>query len=198
MGTRANRIGRKRIVETAEALFTEHGFRAVSIRDIARSCQVTSAALYYHFPSKEALFDEVITHHAMILGEQMRQAALQAETRRQRAAAILVEYARVAAERRSPIFMLRREKHGWENGRSVEHMGILMRAMLQPLEAVIQEGIEAGELRSLPEGISGAAMLVGMLHGVVQHRRWMVESPAPENRNEIEEIIDIFWKGMRR
>ncbi|MCI0521260.1 MAG: TetR/AcrR family transcriptional regulator [Chloroflexi bacterium] len=196
METRANRVGRQRIVETAEELFTEHGFRAVSIRDIARSCQISSAALYYHFPSKEALFDEVMTRHAMILGEQMRRAADEKETRRERAAAILREYARVAAERRSPMFMLRREKHGWEKGAAGEHVGKLMQAMLQPLDAVIQEGIEAGELRPLPQGLSGGALLVGMLHGLVQHRRWCAVNET--HSGGIEEIVDIFWKGLAR
>jgi len=58
------RAGKQRILEVAEKLFTEHGYRDVSIRNIASACEVTNAALYYHFSSKAALFDEVMELHA--------------------------------------------------------------------------------------------------------------------------------------
>lgn len=45
-----------RILDTAENLFAQHGFDAVSISQLAASARVTIGALYHHFPSKEALY----------------------------------------------------------------------------------------------------------------------------------------------
>ena len=48
------------IVDVAENLFAKFGYLGVSMSDIAKSLEMTKAALYYHFPSKEKLYLEVI------------------------------------------------------------------------------------------------------------------------------------------
>jgi AcrR family transcriptional regulator len=50
---------RAAIADAALALFLEHGFEGVSIRQIAEAADVSVATVFVHFPSKEALiFDE--------------------------------------------------------------------------------------------------------------------------------------------
>ena len=50
---------RAAIADAALALFFEHGYEAVSIRQIADAADVAVATVFTHFPSKEALiFDE--------------------------------------------------------------------------------------------------------------------------------------------
>lgn len=46
---------RQRIIDAAVDLFTDHGFSATGLNDIAERAQVTTGAFYYHFGSKEAL-----------------------------------------------------------------------------------------------------------------------------------------------
>ena len=46
---------RDRILHVALELFTEQGYDGTSLREIAERLNVTKAALYYHFKSKEAL-----------------------------------------------------------------------------------------------------------------------------------------------
>ncbi|TWJ26097.1 TetR family transcriptional regulator [Micromonospora endolithica] len=48
---------RERIQAVALELFTEQGYEATSLREIAERLNVTKAALYYHFKSK----DEIVT-----------------------------------------------------------------------------------------------------------------------------------------
>lgn len=48
--------GRDLILATAASMFRDRGFAATSIRDIAEALGVSKAALYYHFPSKEAIY----------------------------------------------------------------------------------------------------------------------------------------------
>ncbi len=48
------------ILTAARALFAERGFEAASIDDIALAAGVTKGAVYHHFPSKEAIFVEVL------------------------------------------------------------------------------------------------------------------------------------------
>ena len=51
---------RARLLEIAAAVFIEHGYAAVSLRDIAKAAGVTKGAIYGHFRSKGQLLVEVI------------------------------------------------------------------------------------------------------------------------------------------
>jgi len=51
---------KERILETALRLFSERGFEAVSVRDIAFEIGVKESALYRHFSSKQAVFDQLV------------------------------------------------------------------------------------------------------------------------------------------
>lgn len=44
---------RQRIQDVALELFAEHGYEKTSLREIAEQLEVTKAALYYHFKTKE-------------------------------------------------------------------------------------------------------------------------------------------------
>lgn len=58
--TTAPPAGRQRILEACTPLFAENGFHGVSMRDVAGAVGMTPAALYYHFPDKDALYLAVI------------------------------------------------------------------------------------------------------------------------------------------
>jgi AcrR family transcriptional regulator len=53
--TERTRDTRERIKQVALELFTEHGYEQTSLREIAERLEVTKAALYYHFKSKEEI-----------------------------------------------------------------------------------------------------------------------------------------------
>ena len=50
----------QRILEAADELFGERGYDGASARDIARRAGVKKALVFYHFGSKEALFEAVL------------------------------------------------------------------------------------------------------------------------------------------
>ena len=52
---------KEKILDTAEALFMEHGFEATSLRAITTAAGVNLAAVNYHFGSKEELFQTVLS-----------------------------------------------------------------------------------------------------------------------------------------
>lgn len=58
MTERQNR--REEIINTAARLFSERGFVAVSVRDIADAVGCKQSALYYHFKDKRALLQAVL------------------------------------------------------------------------------------------------------------------------------------------
>src|SRR6476659_11131852 len=58
--SRKNSSIRQRIVEAARAHFFSHGFRRVTMDDLADELGVSKKTLYAHFPSKIALLEAVL------------------------------------------------------------------------------------------------------------------------------------------
>jgi AcrR family transcriptional regulator len=53
---------RERIIDAARQLFSESGFHAVTLDDVARRAGVARATVYYQFESKYGLLDSVCMH----------------------------------------------------------------------------------------------------------------------------------------
>lgn len=51
---------RENLVKLAAQIFSEQGYSATTMRNIAEKAGIEAASIYYHFPSKEALVDEVM------------------------------------------------------------------------------------------------------------------------------------------
>ncbi len=51
---------RQRVLDAAARLFREHGYAAVSLRDIAEAAGMQVGSLYYHFESKEQIVTDVL------------------------------------------------------------------------------------------------------------------------------------------
>src|SRR3979411_752407 len=51
---------RNAIRDVAIELFAQHGYQKTSLREIAERLGMTKAALYYHYPSKQALLLAII------------------------------------------------------------------------------------------------------------------------------------------
>src|SRR5215469_1511046 len=69
----------ERILDSAERLFADHGFEGASIRAIVDSAKVNLAAVHYHFRSKEALLEAVLTRRIFVVNESRLQRLLEAE-----------------------------------------------------------------------------------------------------------------------
>lgn len=199
MTHQTTRVGKQHLLEVAESLFTEQGYQAVSIRDIAQAVGVTSAALYYYFPNKEALFSEVLAFHVEGLSQRLRAAAEKGTDHRDRLKRMLMTYSEHVAVTRSPLFLLR-FKSGKvteaEKEKIHERHAQHMKALIQPFEEELRSTMASGALKPLPENISPASLLLGLLHGLIQHRRTSQDfAITPE---DIHVILEIFWEGISR
>lgn len=61
----------ERILDAADELFSSRGFPGVSVRDVAEAAGVKKASVFYHFKSKDELFEHVLERyyaaHARVL-----------------------------------------------------------------------------------------------------------------------------------
>ncbi len=63
---------RNRILDAAFALFSEKGFTATSMRDIADAVGIKAASLYNHFAGKRELFDALVERETDYVLKQVR------------------------------------------------------------------------------------------------------------------------------
>src|SRR5690349_8405753 len=76
---------RSRIQEVALELFTEQGYEATSLREIAERLGVTKAALYYHFKTKDDIVGSLIEDRIAAMDELVAWARDQPRTPQTRA-----------------------------------------------------------------------------------------------------------------
>ena len=66
---------KERLLNTAADMFSTQGYAGVSMRDIARAVGITQAAIYHHFPNKDALYIAVVAfvfeQHTLEISGQM-------------------------------------------------------------------------------------------------------------------------------
>lgn len=177
-----------RVREAALALFAQHGFAAVSMRQIARAVGVQAGALYNYTPDKQTLLFDLMRGHMEDLlsaweavapaGDAM--AALEAFTRfhirfnTSRADAVFVSY--MELRNLSP-----------ENFAVIEG---LRRAYETRLEAILRRGAEAGAMVVGEPRIASMA-LIAMLTGV---NTWYRQ----EGRLSLAEVEAVYWDMVRR
>ncbi len=190
------RVGREHILDIAEKLFTEYGYKSASIRSIASECGVTNAAIYYHFPDKESLFAEVMQRHAENLRDQMTLAGENIESPREKIVAILNAYVNAIAGQHAPIFMLRKDaKHLKEQG---EHRAKWIQSVSQPLVKTLQVAQEMDKIKANPSAEEAASMILGMLHGLAQQRRCAGIEGRALSEEDIQMAVNLFWEGVKR
>lgn len=60
---------RAQLLEAAEQLFSDRGYKGASMREITKRAGTNIASSHYHFGGKEALFREVLLNYANIINE---------------------------------------------------------------------------------------------------------------------------------
>ena len=162
---------RARILEAAEVEFGAHGFHEASIADIARRADVAHGTVYLYFPSKEALFAELVREINRQLRAHIRRRTQGLEDRRE------VEIAGFEAffefiSKHPQAYRIVREAEFVGTGASKGEAGRgyyerLARGYVRGLKA----GMAAGQIRPLnPEVLAWALMGVGHFLGL----RWIV------------------------
>jgi AcrR family transcriptional regulator len=69
---RAPAPAKRRILETADSLFTDEGIRTVGVDRLIHDSRVTKATFYKHYGSKDRLVLDYIRHRHAVVAEELR------------------------------------------------------------------------------------------------------------------------------
>jgi AcrR family transcriptional regulator len=185
--------GRDAILDTSAELFSQHGYKEVSIRDIAQACGMTNAALYYHFKNKEDLFLAMLQrdHEQMLVA--LREAANGPGDLREDLKRLVAQYAAITCKRRQSFQTLRRDLSNVEAVRGHRLFAEMRSSFLRPLENRLAQAQADGEIQS-----GDVRFYARLLHGLIVALTF--ESKPDKLRKvpaqEVEAAVDVFLHGV--
>jgi AcrR family transcriptional regulator len=185
--------GRQCILDQAQQLFFAHGYHGVSIRDIVQACGLSNAALYYHFGSKQNLYAEVIRGFVASVVQPVQEAEAGNGSSRERLTRMVLAFARFSSESQSELHVLLRDLTECEGEEIEQLIPELIGQILAPFATVLEDGISAGEIRSVDvQRIS--FLLLGMLNSLAARR--LREPVAETLAEDVDLAIGTLYEGI--
>jgi AcrR family transcriptional regulator len=164
---------RARIQEVAVALFAEQGYEKTSLREIAERLDVTKAALYYHFKSKEDIVRSLVEDYFGQVDGLITWARTQPASAATRSE-ILRRYVGIVAEGDEVFRMLHQNQAAVASLAAAKNRGELFRERMSSLI-----GLLTGPAAPLDERLRAAMALGGVSVG------WMFFADQVPDRAEL-------------
>src|SRR5258708_1484885 len=181
---------RQQLFEVARERFAQQGFHATSMDEIAEAAGVTKPVLYQHFPSKRALYVELLEETGRQLLGTLAEATAKAGTLRERVEIGFRAYFRFAIEDRSAFLFLfgTALRSDPEFARIVEE---ILDAAAETIATLIEIPVADEQRQMLANAIVGMAETVGLR--VLRDPGTIVDSDQLAQG-----ISELAWFGLRR
>jgi AcrR family transcriptional regulator len=153
---RARSSTRERLLQAADRLWSERGLQGASLEDIAREAAVTKPTLYYYFADKSGLFTETVCSVLEQHGGGLRTASRAASSARARLVAAIAYLIRA---RCSGPRLLRDGGVTLTIDQLSQTRSAFFRHFFAPLQQILDDGVRAGELRSIDSAFATQALL---------------------------------------
>jgi AcrR family transcriptional regulator len=188
---------RSGILDAALVAFSQKGYHATSLDDIAGEAGVSKALIYEHFSSKQELHADLIARNARELTQRVAGAlsGLEIESTVERLAAGLEAFFAFVEERRDAWRMLFRDAADPESSAVLERMTQQVTAEVTVLisqDPGARKLTRVGDERSLR---LLAEMLVG---GAQAMANWWTDHPEAPRTQLVEIAMDFAWLGLER
>lgn len=190
------------ILRTAQKLFMEYGYRAVSTRQIAIACGLTQPALYHHFADKKALYAAVIQENLVETGAALERISRRNESVHER----LRQCARYLLSNVQYNHSLMFHDIRYQMDADVQQMlGEAFHArMITPLSTIFEDGLRQRTLRDQQHGgvdaIAAAYLFLNVLERFLtstSYRQYLTASATPATSiEEAEVIVHILLYGL--
>lgn len=176
-----------RIREAALQLFAQHGYAAVSMRQIAKEVGVQAGALYNYTPDKQSLLFRLMESHMRELLAAWGEVAVGEEAAAQLEAFVKF-HIRFHMQRPDEVFIAYMELRNLneENFAGIE---VLRRSYEDALEQILKDGVASGCFR-IPDTKIATLAVIAMLNGVMTWYR-------SGGRLSLEEVEGVYWEMVR-
>jgi AcrR family transcriptional regulator len=184
---------RERILVEACALFVQHGYDGISMREIAEACSISKAGIYYHFKDKEDLFLALMTDNLERVAKLVIDARMKGRGTRGQIEYFAYELFNQLSSQQRAVIRLANQEMGKLSAEARDLFGKEYFAkFIEPIEEILAEGMRAGELRSI-DPLRSTWVLLGMLYPLFSHRA----ENRPEAGLDVAKLaLSIYFDGL--
>lgn len=193
---------REKILKAAREEFSKSGLDGARVDRIARRARVNKAMIYYHFRSKEKLYQAVIDNHMEKVGAFLEKAIGEETNIESFVNKMAVFYNGMIAENPEFVPLVLREI-ALGAGRMKEALTriVVGKGFGKKLEKMIAEGVASGQLRDVNikqtiVSFWGMNMFYLIMAPVV-HSVWEIEDEKSFRENRPKEVVDLFLHGLK-
>jgi AcrR family transcriptional regulator len=195
-----DRETREQILQAADELFIERGFKGVAMRDVADAVQVTQAALYYHFPGgKGELFVETLRQILREMVEHAFRGLESAPSFRTRLTMLTRNVLTVPIDRWAPLL---HDAHEYVHEARPDLMSEISDTFVRRTTDLFQEAIDAGEISATIPARLLVTFHLGMCTALLNRRHFGGEEPIPlgsgDEQRLAQTLVAVFLDGVGR
>ena len=186
--TRKAQATRRRLIEAAEVIFAKKGYFETSIVDITQHAKTALGTFYIYFPSKHAIFSELMSYLSHAVRQALHQATKDRITRKEKEQAGFQAGFDFLYEHRSLYSIVLQAE--LVDRKAFE---AYYRELAGPYIRGLKSAIRRGEVKDVdPESL--AYCLMGMAHFLGM--RWILWEQKPLRKRQWEALWQLISSGM--
>jgi AcrR family transcriptional regulator len=137
---------KRKIFETSMKLFAEKGYDATSIEEITATVGVAKGTLYYHFSSKEEIFNFLIEEGVKLLQNSIDIKTSKLENYIDKLKAVILIQIKIVNKYEDFITILLSQFYGKEARNKMCQKHVY--EYIDKIEKIVEEGINAGQIKN--------------------------------------------------
>ncbi|MFC2009838.1 TetR family transcriptional regulator [Chloroflexota bacterium] len=191
-------VTRDKLLDVALSVFSENGYSATKLEDIAKEAGVTRGAIYWHFGSKSELYISLVQEYSDRGNTIAQQAINEGGSIREIFRRIFVRLLSSMEDDRKlrammEISLFKTEiTLELEAGRQTQIAS--GRALIKGISEAIRQGITSGELRSDLDPLGVARAFIAFQNGAIH--LWLFDPDSFSLKESADMLADIFMKGI--
>lgn len=190
-------VRERQIIDAALQVFSQQGYHATSVDDIADFAGISKPMVYMYLGSKEGLFVACVRRESERLAGAFREATKEAgNTAEARLWAGLRTFFGFVAEHRDGWDVLLWQPTGLGESVGAE-LELARNAATREIVALVREGAELyqGARTSVPDADFVTHLVVG---AVTSLARWMTRHPDADPDLVARRVMNLLWMGMHQ
>lgn len=190
---------KRRIEDTAEALFRTVGYQKTTVADIARELGMSPANIYRFYPSKSAINEAIAARMLGGVEDEIWAIARGQATAPDRLTALLT----TLHKRHISLFFKQRRLHDMVTAAMAEHwdvIGHFVESIRTAIRHVLMDGMARGEFARLDPEMASATVkmaVIGFVHPVLIAECGLREVTEAEMARDLEAMIGLLLRGLR-
>lgn len=182
---------REGILEAAARIFSEKGYHATSMHDIAEAVNLQKASLYYHFSSKQEILVDILDHALDLINSKLEMVLAQPLSVDEKLRQAMISYFQTIAEHQNLSAVLLLELKSLDPDLKINQVARKERFESMWKDLII-EGKQQGIFYDVDPSLTGRAILGLMNWAITWYRK-----DGPRSAREIADLFaDLLLKGL--